>query len=240
MTRQSDSKQKKARRKLLRNLAAGGGVITTGLMLPKEWAAPVVKTVTLPAHAQVSPPAPATPPDPLARGFGPAAPPAGARNTVPSILDLVIPTAYAQQQVGCSGPAMVGGCNDDFGSDFIWFELRYTEREGVADACGRACTNLGNSPGTYVPISETLSLSGNMPQDFVVNVDGTNVQLGVSEQEITEAGVWLTAALIYFGDTVCTGRFLAEPSPGCGGFIPNVTTQRSSSSPYGEDREEIV
>lgn len=44
-----------ARRRLLQILL-GVGVITSGRMLPDQWVKPVVESITLPAHAQTSPP----------------------------------------------------------------------------------------------------------------------------------------------------------------------------------------
>ncbi|MDZ7839257.1 MAG: hypothetical protein U5R46_00320 [Gammaproteobacteria bacterium] len=44
-----------ARRRLLKSVVAGGGVLATGKLLPENWARPVVQSVVLPAHAQTSP-----------------------------------------------------------------------------------------------------------------------------------------------------------------------------------------
>ena len=44
----------KARRKLLKSIAAGSGAIVAGKSLPKSWTRPVVESVLLPAHAQAS------------------------------------------------------------------------------------------------------------------------------------------------------------------------------------------
>jgi hypothetical protein len=43
------------RRKLLKSLAAGGGVWTTSKVLPESWQKPVVDSIILPAHAGFSP-----------------------------------------------------------------------------------------------------------------------------------------------------------------------------------------
>jgi len=43
-----------SRRKLLKSLAAGGGVATTLVALPERWTRPVVDAVLIPAHAQTS------------------------------------------------------------------------------------------------------------------------------------------------------------------------------------------
>ena len=92
----------KARRKLLRNLAAGGGVMATGALLPKEWTTPIVEFVDLPAHAQVSPAPGGGGTRAVTGNFGPAMM-VGARNDSPSetrlasrsVLDLVVSPAHA-------------------------------------------------------------------------------------------------------------------------------------------------
>lgn len=50
----SNGKTASARRKLIMSLAAGGGVLTTGKMLPNTWVKPVVDSVVMPAHAQLT------------------------------------------------------------------------------------------------------------------------------------------------------------------------------------------
>jgi hypothetical protein len=50
-----DEQANKARRKLLKTIAAGGGVVVAGKSLPDSWTRPVVDSVMLPAHAQTSP-----------------------------------------------------------------------------------------------------------------------------------------------------------------------------------------
>jgi len=42
------------RRKLLKSIVAGSGVIVAGKSIPKNWSRPVVDSVMLPAHAQTS------------------------------------------------------------------------------------------------------------------------------------------------------------------------------------------
>jgi hypothetical protein len=46
--------KQKARRRLLKSLAAGSGAIVAGKSLPENWGRPVVDSVMLPAHAQTS------------------------------------------------------------------------------------------------------------------------------------------------------------------------------------------
>lgn len=50
----STNTRNSARRRLLKSVVAGGGVLATGKLLPENWARPVVQSVVLPAHAQTS------------------------------------------------------------------------------------------------------------------------------------------------------------------------------------------
>lgn len=54
MTDKNDNSTEQARRRLLKTIAAAGGVITAGKMLPDNWKRPIVDTALLPAHAQTS------------------------------------------------------------------------------------------------------------------------------------------------------------------------------------------
>jgi hypothetical protein len=49
-----------SRRKLLERVALGGAAISVTL-LPSKWVKPVVETIVVPAHAQVSGPSPSAP-----------------------------------------------------------------------------------------------------------------------------------------------------------------------------------
>ena len=53
-----ENKSNDSRRKLLKSIAAGSGVIVAGKSLQEKWTRPVVDSVMLPAHAQTSPTAP--------------------------------------------------------------------------------------------------------------------------------------------------------------------------------------
>jgi hypothetical protein len=50
----TDKKSSESRRKLLKSIAAGSGAIVAGKSLPESWSRPVVDSVMLPAHAQIS------------------------------------------------------------------------------------------------------------------------------------------------------------------------------------------
>lgn len=50
----TDNKSSESRRKLLKSIAAGSGVIVAGKSLPDTWTKPVVDSVLLPVHAQTS------------------------------------------------------------------------------------------------------------------------------------------------------------------------------------------
>ncbi|MFW2439259.1 MAG: hypothetical protein ACN4GR_07795 [Arenicellales bacterium] len=50
----ADKKSNDSRRKLLKSIAAGSGVIVAGKSLPESWSRPIVDSVILPVHAQTS------------------------------------------------------------------------------------------------------------------------------------------------------------------------------------------
>ncbi len=43
-----------SRRKAIKRILVGGGLVTGATMLPKKWTKPVVDAITVPAHAQAS------------------------------------------------------------------------------------------------------------------------------------------------------------------------------------------
>lgn len=51
---EGDTQDTAPRRRILRYLAAGGGLGTSAALVPATWTKPLVKTVVLPAHAQTS------------------------------------------------------------------------------------------------------------------------------------------------------------------------------------------
>jgi hypothetical protein len=52
----SPDKHSRARRRLLKALAAGGGAVAATQVVPARWVKPIVDTVVVPAHAQASGP----------------------------------------------------------------------------------------------------------------------------------------------------------------------------------------
>ena len=47
----SDNKSNNGRRKLLKSIAVGSGVVVGGKSLPESWSKPVIKSLVLPVHA---------------------------------------------------------------------------------------------------------------------------------------------------------------------------------------------
>lgn len=51
---ESSNTKETARRRILKRLVAGGGIVATGRIMPDDWHKPVVESVILPAHAQTT------------------------------------------------------------------------------------------------------------------------------------------------------------------------------------------
>lgn len=62
-TTESTADTSSGRRRLLKAIAGGGGALAAGASLPDKWKKPVIDTITLPAHAQTTPPADEERPD---------------------------------------------------------------------------------------------------------------------------------------------------------------------------------
>ncbi|MCP3955487.1 MAG: hypothetical protein GY697_25185 [Desulfobacterales bacterium] len=50
----TDKKSNDSRRKLLKSIAAGSGAVVAGKSLPESWSKPVINSIMLPAHAQLT------------------------------------------------------------------------------------------------------------------------------------------------------------------------------------------
>ncbi len=50
----SDKKSNDSRRKLLKSIAAGSGAVVAGKSLPESWSKPVINSIVLPAHAELT------------------------------------------------------------------------------------------------------------------------------------------------------------------------------------------
>ena len=50
----SDTKKEAARRRILKKMAVGGGIVTASQVMPERWTKPVIDSVILPAHARSS------------------------------------------------------------------------------------------------------------------------------------------------------------------------------------------
>lgn len=47
-------KKEEARRRILKKMAVGGGIVTASQVMPERWIKPVIDSVILPAHADLS------------------------------------------------------------------------------------------------------------------------------------------------------------------------------------------
>lgn len=73
------------RRKTVRRMLVGGGIITAGSQLPSKWTKPVVETVLMAAHAGTSPVgAPTMAPASSPPTVSPSAAPSLANSTAPT------------------------------------------------------------------------------------------------------------------------------------------------------------
>ena len=100
-TRNMQQEKSKARRKLLKSIAAGSGAVVAGKSLPESWTRPVVDGVMLPAHAQTS----------MLNSSGPATPvgitmhEAESDSLLAQVSDTLLPEAHAGG--GIFKPALV-------------------------------------------------------------------------------------------------------------------------------------
>jgi hypothetical protein len=155
------------RRRLLKALTGTGGIMATGVMLPKTWVSPVVDSIMLPSHAQTS--------GPIVGNFGAAASTMTRRDDGPSVLDLVAPNAYALQ------PAIAKVGN-------VYFEAFWTVRENDALICGSAHTL---SPNASADLSGSVPRTGDSLGNFQRSVGPETLQF--KNQRVEGGGVSLTA-----------------------------------------------
>ena len=172
----ADKKSDDRRRKLLKTIAAGSGLIAAGKSLPDSWSRPVVDSIMLPAHAQTS-----------GRIF------TGSGNVViegksnsdtrfAALTDTLIPEAHAQAMVF---PEYAGCAIEVDGGFDVWItyltfpdlpELR--ELHGIIPATGgdlaelfTDCSGSGNSiyVGTSVQLtSNSITLSPQFYPEFTL------------------------------------------------------------------------
>lgn len=82
-TKKPNKSDQAERRKAVRRVLVGGGIITAGSQLPSKWTKPVVETVLMAAHAGTSPVgAPTAAPSSVSSA--PSAPPTTSPSAAPS------------------------------------------------------------------------------------------------------------------------------------------------------------
>jgi len=155
----TQGKRQDARRRLLRTLVAGGGAMAGSRLLPDDWRKPVVDKVLLPAHAQGT--------------LLPGGAFAGAAellllgdNSGPapgSLLDLVVGTAHAGNQVGNVTPVIVS--------------------YNIGETTGVVCVSDAQTNDSTGPLP--LTRSGNDLSD----VDYEPAGILLREQRVTPSGV---------------------------------------------------
>ena len=136
------SKSNAARRRILKTLLAGGGVIAGAKALPEKWAKPVVESVVLPAHAQGSP---VTAPQVFTTSTPPG--PGPAKSVASDLLDMIIP------------PAEANGCT----TIPLRFDLTF---EVPVGSDGRPVTICLNVSGLVQALIPGATITGNAITDF--------------------------------------------------------------------------
>lgn len=194
-----------ARRRLLKSIVAGGGVLATGKLLPENWARPLVQSVVLPAHAQTSPGGPTG-------NFGVAID-LTSNDRSPSILDHFVPTAHAAP---LPGSAKVGN---------VSYDAFWTVRDNDASICGQAWY-LGENATS---IGGVVGRSGNSLDDFSEFVGP--VTLSFTNQEVSEDRVRFTASTTDSGNP-SQPAVAPAGGPGC---PEDIGFNSSTSSPYPDD-----
>ena len=91
--KQNNSEQP-SRRKTVRRMLVGGGIITAGSQAPEKWIKPTIDSVLMAAHAQTSPAG-----APVAPG-GPTASPSAVPSATPSAVPSAVPSASSPPTPG--------------------------------------------------------------------------------------------------------------------------------------------
>ena len=199
----TDSKSAAARRRILKTLLAGGGVIAGAKALPEKWAKPVVESVVLPAHAQGSPVPLIFTTRPMP-GPGPAKQPTAKpeQSTASALLDMIIPPAEAEVLELCGVPL--------FDLDF---EVANPTGSGPVNICFSA-TIISEVPDFQTALASTNS--ANAITDFSYSGSGDTFCVGFWE--------FTNVAINGAGDTV-SGDVLHRPP------FSNATCSTSYSAP---------
>lgn len=196
-----------ARRRLMKSLAATGGIFATAKLLPDSWTRPVVDSVTLPAHAQSSP---GETPSLVTGAFTTGV---LGRND-DSILDLVVPTAHAL----IVGSVSVGNATFDVSWD--------VDENGYA-ICGNGQVLTPNASYEFFTIDGSGGRSGDM-----LNRYQQSIPFGILEivnQAVQSSQ--LTFDCRFQSDS--TNGVVAPPGGGCGQL--NVQAATRISSPYPDE-----
>ena len=137
----TDKKSSESRRKLLKSIAAGSGVIVAGKSLPESWSRPVVDSVLLPAHAETSQTPDRTYSGDLSLRVG--LNDGQNESLFAEAFNTLIPKASAGQEGPGELPEIAIGCAIPMGSEYdVWMQF------------GNDLTSLGGITGT-LPVDGT-------------------------------------------------------------------------------------
>jgi len=136
------------RRKVLKVLAASGGTLAAGQLVPERWSRPVIDSIVLPAHAQATP-------LPLALSCV-SDPPAG---SIVGVIDPVSVTATITPNPGVGAEILFEWLHGEtFGGLVAEGPLGFTDSSGVVgpvDLLVPVPTDDGTGPGDPYPLRLT-------------------------------------------------------------------------------------